>query len=159
MASAPLLFAVDRMLGRLAAWLRLIGHDATCGPHLTGRTLIRHARNQGRIILTRDRQLLREQNSPSLLFIESDHFRDQLRQVVATYQLDPFAHIFTRCSRCNQPVVPISKEQVRKQVPAYVFTTEEHFVCCPRCRRIYWPATHYERVRDELRRIGFHPPE
>ena len=143
------------MLGRLAVWLRLIGYDATCGQHLTARSLIRQARHEGRTILTRDRQLLRQHNLPPLLFIESDHFRDQLRQVVTTYGLDPFAHIFTRCSRCNEAVAPIGKEQVRGQVPEYVVATQDHFVRCPRCHRIYWPATHRERVRDELRRIGF----
>ncbi len=143
------------MLGRLAVWLRLIGCDATCGSQVTGRALIRHARNDGRTIVTRDRRLLRERNAPPMLFIESDRFRDQLRQVVSAYNLDPLAHIFTRCSRCNEPVVPISKEAVRGQVPEYVFTTQERFVRCPRCRRIYWPATHYERVRDDLQRSGF----
>jgi uncharacterized protein with PIN domain len=143
------------MLGRLAVWLRLIGYDATCGPHLTGRTLIRHARRDGRTIVSRDRRLLRESNLPPLLFIGSDHFRDQLRQVVVTYHLDPLGHLFTRCVRCNEAVVPISKEQARPRVPDYVFATQEHFVRCPRCRRIYWPATHSERAREELRRIGF----
>jgi uncharacterized protein with PIN domain len=143
------------MLGRLAVWLRLLGYDATCGRHLTGRSLIRQARHDGRTVVTRDRRLRRERNLPPLLFIESDHFREQLRQVVTTYGLDPLAHIFTRCARCNEAVLPISKEQVSGQVPEYVFATQEHFVRCPRCRRIYWPATHYERVRDELQRMGF----
>jgi uncharacterized protein with PIN domain len=143
------------MLGRLAVWLRIIGHDATCGPQLTGRALIRHARHDGRTIITRDRRLRREPSTPPLLFIESDHFRDQLRQVVAAFHLDPLAHLFTRCVRCNVAVVPIDKEQVRGAVPDYVFATQEHFVRCPRCRRLYWPATHDARAREELRRIGF----
>jgi hypothetical protein len=147
------------MLGRLAVWLRLVGQDATYGPHLSGRTLVRHARDQRRTILTRDRRLLREHNLPPLLFIESDHFRDQFRQVMTTYHLDPFVQIFTRCSRCNERVAAIGKAQVTGQVPEYVFATQEHFVRCPRCRRIYWPATHYERMRDELRQIGFLSPD
>lgn len=154
MTAAPLPFAVDRMLGRLAVWLRLLGYDATCAPHLTGRALVRHARHEGRLILTRDRRLLREPNLPPTLFIDSNHFRDQLRQVISTYALHPLAHVFTRCSRCNEPVVPIDKAQVRDQVPEYVFTTQDRFVRCPRCRRIYWPATHVERVREELQHLG-----
>jgi uncharacterized protein len=146
------------MLGRLAVWLRLLGCDATCGPHLTGRTLIRHARHDGRTILTRDRQLLRAHDLPPLLFITSDHFRDQLRQVVVACGLDPLAHIFTRCSRCNAPVVALDKEQVRGHVPAYVFATQERFARCPRCQRIYWPATHYERICDEVERSGLPRP-
>ncbi len=143
------------MLGRLAVWLRLIGCDATCEPQLTGRALLRHARHDGRMVVTRDRRLLRECNTPPILFIDSNHFRDQLRQVVSACAIDPLAHIFTRCSRCNAAVAPMSKESARGQVPEYVFTTQERFVRCPRCQRIYWPATHYDRVRDDLRRIGF----
>ena len=158
MAGAPLLFAVDRMLGRLAVWLRLLGYDATYGAHLTGRSLIRQARTEGRMILTRDRRLLQERNAPRMLFIARDHFRDQLRQVVAACNIDPFAHIFTRCSPCNAPVEAVSKDTVSGHVPAFVFATQEHFVRCSRCGRIYWPATHCERVRDELRRLGCRPP-
>ncbi len=151
-------FAVDKMLGRLARWLRVIGQDATYGPHLSGRTLTRHARTEGRTVLTRDHRLLREPQPPPLLFIESDHFRDQLRQVIEACGLDPFAGLFTRCVRCNEPVVAVHKGEVERHVPPYVFASQERFVRCPRCRRIYWPATHDVRVRAELRAMGFDAP-
>ena len=150
----PVRFAVDRMLGRLVTWLRLIGQDATYGAHLSGRALLRHASSEQRIVLTRDRRLLHRSPVP-LLLVESHHFRDQLRQVVAAYDLDPFAHIFTRCIRCNDRVVPVAKAEVRGAVPAYVFESQQRFVRCPRCRRLYWPATHYARVRDELHAMSF----
>jgi uncharacterized protein len=145
-------FAIDKMLGRLAIWLRLIGQDATYGSHLSGRTLVRHARSQGRTVLTRDRRLLRERDVPILL-VQSDHFREQLRQVVTVFELDPFAAVMTRCTRCNEPVVAVSKPTVAERVPPYVFATQDAFVRCPRCQRVYWPATHHERVRIELQRL------
>ena len=148
-------FAVDTMLGRLATWLRLLGLDATYGSHLSGRALLRHARAEGRTLLTRDRRLLRDAPQQPILFVESDHFRDQLRQVVRAFAIDPFTHIFTRCSRCNAPVSPIAKSEVEGRVPPYVFSTQDHFVRCQVCHRIYWAATHYERVRVELRAMGF----
>src|SRR5262245_58783702 len=107
----PARFAADRMLGRLARWLRLIGQDTSYGPHLSGRTLIRHARDSGRIVLTRDRRLLRVSPAPQLIFIESDHFRDQVRQVVTACRLDPFIQAFTRCSHCNEELLEIAKEK------------------------------------------------
>ena len=148
-------FAVDKMLGRLATWLRLIGQDATYGPHLSGRTLVRQARSDGRTILTRDHRLLREPQPPPLLFVESDHVREQLRQVVEACALDPCAQLFTRCLRCNEPVVAVPKAELEHHVPPYVFATQERFVRCPRCRRVYWAATHYDRAREELRAMGF----
>jgi len=146
-------FAVDKMLGRLATWLRIIGQDATCGGHLSGPALLRHARLEGRTVLTRDRRWLRRRVDVPLVYVESDQFRAQLQQVVTAFGIDPFAHTFTRCTRCNQPVLPVPKDEVAEQVPPYVFATQTHFVRCPRCRRIYWPATHSARVREQLQTL------
>ncbi len=153
----PPRFAVDKMLGRLATWLRLLGYDATYGSHLGGAALLRHARREGRIVLTRERRPRRAIDLP-VLFIVSDDFRAQVRQVLEALGLDPFARLFARCSRCNQPVVATPRSAVAGLVPPYVLATQEHFVRCPRCGRIYWPATHYAHVYAELRRMGFDPP-
>ncbi len=148
-------FAVDKMLGRLATWLRLIGQDATWGSHLSGATLVRQARAERRTILTRDRQLARPQRHAGvpLLLIQSNDFRAQLLQVIRTFALDPYAYAFTRCIRCNVPVMPLGKEAVADRVPAYVLATHTEFARCPRCGRIYWPATHHDHVVQELRAL------
>jgi uncharacterized protein with PIN domain len=150
-------FAVDKMLGRLATWLRIIGQDATYGAHLSGRTLLRHARTEGRVVLTRDRRLSRQRTDIPLLLIASDHFREQLQQVMTAFGIDPLAHRFTRCARCNDPVVPVPKADIAGQVPPYVYATQTHFVQCPCCQRIYWPATHAERVRREIEALSRAP--
>ena len=154
----PHQFAVDKMLGRLATWLRIIGQDAIYGGHLSGQALLRQARNEGRTILTRDRHLQRRSVGVPLLFIESDHFREQLQQVITAFQLNPFADAFTRCARCNQPPVAADKAAIADRVPPYVLATQTSFVQCPRCRRIYWPATHHERVLQELAALGVPGP-
>ena len=151
-------FVADKMLGRLVRWLRLIGQDVTYGPHLSGSGLIRAARIESRTILTRDRRIRKTRNPPPYLFIESDHFRKQLKQVVETFSLDPFANIFTRCVQCNSLLESIPKEEVKKNVPAYVFATQEKFSVCHECRQIYWPATHLQKMLEELRAMGFNSP-
>ena len=151
-------FAVDKMLGRLATWLRVIGQDATFGSHLSGRSLVRLARSEQRTILTRDHKLLRAARDLPLILVESDNIRQQLRQVVHACGLDPFAALFTRCTWCNTAVVPALKADVADQVPPYVFASQDHFACCPRCRRIYWPGTHVDRIREELHVMGYSPP-
>jgi uncharacterized protein with PIN domain len=150
-------FVADKMLGRLARWLRLLGYDVAYGPHLSGQGLIRAARREGRIVLTRDRKIARLSHPPPLLLLESERFRDQLRQVVETFALGLDA-LFTRCSLCNLPLEPLPKESVRDRVPPYVFETQEKFSLCRSCGRIYWPATHHERIREELRSIGIRIP-
>ena len=79
--STEIKFAADRMLGRLVKWLRVLGCDVIYGPHLTGYGLIRAARAEARLILTRDRRLKQKQ-PPEFIFIDSDHYRDQLQQVI-----------------------------------------------------------------------------
>ena len=147
-------FAADKMLGGLAKWLRVIGQDVAYGPHLSGYGLIRAARREGRLILTRDRALATK-NPPEYLLIESDRFRDQLRQVVRACRLDPFQDAFTRCMECNTLLEPVAKESVEGRVPPYVFSTQEKFSLCPTCRRIYWPATHQQKMLAELKALGF----
>jgi len=148
-------FAADRMLGRLAKWLRLVGVDTLYGSQWSGAALVRVARTEQRVVLTRDRRLRRVAEPPPMLFIDSDHFREQLRQVLSAYDIDPYARLLTRCARCNAPLQPLPKAAAASRVPAYVFATQPDFVGCPRCHRIYWPATHGERVRAELARIGY----
>jgi len=150
----PPRFAVDKMLGRLATWLRLLGIDAAYGPHLSGRTLLRVARRECRIVLTRDTHLARAAAGVPLLFVVGDRFRDQLHQVLTTFHIDPFPTMLTRCSRCNEPLEELPRERAAPFVPAYVRETAERFVQCPRCRRIYWPGTHAERMRKEMAALG-----
>jgi uncharacterized protein len=150
----PMKFVADRMLGRLARWLRVIGQDVAYGPHLSGYGLIREARREGRIILTRDRSI-RRKSPPQYVLIESDRFRDQLKQVIHACGLDPFKDVFTRCVECNAPLQDLAKEAAREKVPEYVFSTQDKFSICPSCRRIYWPATHQQKMVEELKAMDF----
>jgi uncharacterized protein len=146
-------FVADKMLGRLARWLRVIGQDVAYGPQLSGAGLLRVARREGRLILTRD-SAVAKRNPPPFLMIQSDHFREQLKQVIQECGLDPVKDAFTRCLECNTALEPVAKRAVEGRVPPYVFATQEKFSLCPKCRRVYWPATHQERMLAELESIG-----
>jgi uncharacterized protein with PIN domain len=110
-----------------------------------------------RLILTRDRKLKRKQ-PPDFLFIESDHHREQLRQVIQACGFSPLNKPFTRCLECNLILQPRSKAAIEKIVPAYVFSTQENFSWCPQCGRVYWPATHHQRMVAELRELALPQP-
>ena len=150
-------FAADKMLGRLARWLRIIGQDVIYGQHLSGQGLVRTATRERRVMLTRDRKVWRRNRERSI-FIRDDHFRTQLRQVVEECGLDPFGGLLTRCVECNERLQPIAKEEVRDTVPPYVFETQDLFSVCPGCRRVFWPATHQQLMMEELKRLGFAAP-
>lgn len=150
--AAPAAFAVDKMLGRLARWLRILGHDVAYGPHLSGRTLVECARTERRLLVTRDTRLLRDPHLPPHVFIASDHFREQLRQLAGVVPLG--GAFLRRCLDCNRTLETVAREAIRARVPAYVFATQEHFQRCPHCGRLYWPATHRDHMLAELGALG-----
>ena len=145
------------MLGRLAKWLRVMGQDVIYGPHLSGYGLIRAARREGRLILTRDRGLKNKQ-PPEFIIIASDDYREQLRQVMETCDLSPLIKPFTRCLECNALLQPQAKESIKDSVPPYVYSTQDNFSWCPECRRIYWAATHHAQMAEEIRKLGLGQP-
>ena len=147
-------FAADKMLGRLAKWLRIIGQDVIHGHHLSGQGLVRAATRERRVMLTRDRRVYRR-NMDQCIFVREDHFRGQLKQVVEACGLDPFAGLLTRCVECNELLQPMTKDEARHTVPAYVAETQEIFSACPGCRRVFWSATHQQLMMEELKRLGF----
>ena len=151
-SSPELRFAADIMLGRLAKWLRILGEDVIYGAHLTGYGLIRAARLENRLILSRDRSL-RKKQPPAVLYIESDHYREQLQQVIRECGLVLGNRLFTRCIRCNTVLQSRTKDSVEKLVPPYVFSSQERFFGCPTCRRVYWPATHHQNMLEEIKSL------
>ncbi len=144
-------FAADRMLARLARWLRLLGADTIFDPSIDGAAMLRRARDEGRVLLSRDKRLC---TAPEVVFIESNAFRDQIRQVFALHPFDPRKDAFTRCSRCNSPLRAVGREIVRLRVPPFVYASNPKFAECPGCGRLYWGATHPERVIRELDAMG-----
>jgi uncharacterized protein with PIN domain len=144
-------FAADRMLARLARWLRILGADVKYDSQLGGHACLRAARSEGRILLTRDKRL---RSAPEVLFIDSNAFRDQLRQVLAAFPFDPRAHAFSRCSHCNRLVREIGPGLAARFVPPYVFASQKRFALCDGCGRVYWGGTHPQRVMRELESLG-----
>jgi uncharacterized protein with PIN domain len=155
-AAPPPRFAADRMLGRLARWLRILGHDVAYGPHLGGHTLVACARREHRILLTRDTRLLRDPQLPPHVFVRSDHFRQQLREVAAAVPLGG-SPLLGRCLDCNRPLVEVPRDEARERVPPYVAATQERFLGCTGCGRLYWGATHREHMLSELATLGLAP--
>jgi uncharacterized protein len=139
------------MVARLSRWLRLIGADVICDPALDGAALLRIARGQGRIMLTRDKRF---KSAAGVVLIESNDFRAQLRQVLVRFGIDPRRRAFTRCLNCNQPLAIVTREAVSRRVPPFVYASAAGFAQCDRCGKIYWRATHPQRALRELDALG-----
>ena len=136
-------FIADVMLGRLATWLRLLGCDVEYFRDIADEELVDRACRTGRVILTRDVELTRRRKArPIHFFVRGDSYKDQLRQVVERFSIDPYARILTRCLRCNVPLEKIDLSEARRRVPPFVYETQREFRACGRCGRVYWRGTH-----------------
>jgi uncharacterized protein with PIN domain len=139
------------MLGTLAKWLRILGYDTLFDPDIDDHQLVRLARAEDRLILTRDRELARRRGV-RVLFVADEHLDDQIQQVLADLDLEP-ARSFSRCPVCNEPLVAIDRETARSRVPAYVARTQHTFKSCPICQRVFWRGTHWQRINEQLIRL------
>lgn len=147
-------FVADTMLGRLVRWLRILGCDVLYGPNFSGKGLLRAARDERRIVLTRDKRLVRGHDLPPLLLVEDDGFRAQVRQVVSAFGLEGRTRLFSRCAECNGEIEDVGSHAAAGAVPEFVLATQPIFHRCRRCGHLYWRATHVERVRRELAAMG-----
>jgi uncharacterized protein with PIN domain len=145
-------FLTDAMLGRLARWLRVLGYDTAYDPTATDPALVSRAAAEGRVLLTRDRRLLRELRPGRALEVRSDAPLEQLRQVIAALTLSAPAELFTRCLICNDVLSPVPEAEREAVVPEASRRLPGPVRRCPRCGRVYWPGSHARRMRAALDR-------
>lgn len=150
-------FIVDSNVGRLARWLRIAGFDTVFASDIDDNRLVRVALDEGRVLLTRDTQIMKRRLVTSgrlkTILIETDDVTAQLRQVLTTLNLASEVRPFSLCIECNEPLELKKREEVEGLVPPYVFQTQTQYMQCASCRRIYWRGTHWERMCSELERI------
>lgn len=138
-------FVLDRMLGRLAKWLRVLGYDAIYERDLEDGSVIRYVQ-QGYSVLTRGNRFAGLRLG-GIVRLHHDRVEDQLLQLHAENRIQvDRKERFSRCIRCNEILVPVSKEEARKYVPEYVYHRHDSFRRCPGCNRFYWPGTHLDRM-------------
>jgi uncharacterized protein len=137
----------DHMLGSLARWLRFMGYDTAYPEPGPDRTLIERARAEGRVLLTRDKELARR--IPDAIQIRSDDLEEQIQEVARVLPLrliDPLS----RCSLCNELLVPAAPQEVKDIVPAGVQSRHQAFWRCPSCHRVYWQGSHWDKMVARL---------
>jgi hypothetical protein len=135
------------MLGSLARWLRFMGYDTAYPPPTSDRELVDGARSEGRILLTRDKELAAR--VPEAVQIRSDDLEEQIREVAAALPLrlvDPLS----RCSLCNAVLTAVPREEVEGLVPAGIRLRHDEFWRCPSCGRVYWQGSHWDKMIERL---------
>ena len=133
--------------------MRILGYDTSYFDSDRISSLIIAGLREGRIILTKNSRLSRHMGVRTV-YIEDDFVKGQLRQVINELNLKPDEEdMFTRCVICNILLEGAKKQTVRGKVPTYVFQTQQEFVRCPICGRIYWQGTHWGNVQKYLSQI------
>ena len=145
----PLSVTALMMVGKLARWLRVLGFDVAYSNTFSDDEIVRLAEAESRIILTRDTSFASRRNLPQTLLVDSDHYKEQVRQVLRRFNLKEFK-IFSRCVECNTPLQEVDKEAVFERIPPYVYLTQERFAACPSCKRVYWRGTHTEKMLQRI---------
>lgn len=147
-------FVLDSHLGKLARHLRMAGFDCLWEVDYGDEEIVALSLVQTRVILTRDRDLLKRRAVERGHFVRETESEKQFREVVRAFQLERLLRPFTRCRVCNSMLRKVSRESVRGRVPEKVWISQEAFSECPDCGRIFWPGTHYERLSRILRVSG-----
>ncbi|MFV2073757.1 MAG: Mut7-C RNAse domain-containing protein [Thermoanaerobaculales bacterium] len=146
-------FLCDAMLGSLARWLRLFGYDALYpAPGVEDRELARRAREEGRWLLTKDRELASA--GPRTMLIRAEDLEKQLGEVFGRLDLRPAANLdHARCGDCNGCLHAVSRDEVAEVAPPYVLKTAPRFHRCDGCGRVYWPGSHSQWMLARMERV------
>lgn len=141
-------FVLDVHLGRLAAYLRMLGFDALYRNSLEDPELVRISADEQRILLTRDRGLLKHGAVSRGYWIRQTGGRRQLAEVIERFDLCRRARPFTRCMACNEPLREAAKAAVLGRVPQRILAAHDEFRECGSCGRVYWPGSHHRRMQQ-----------
>jgi hypothetical protein len=148
MGSSEIRFVADRMLGRLARMLRLLGYDTLYANDMA--QLLAIGRSGERVVLTRGETAQRFPHLDNVLSLKSEYPPEQLRELVERLGLDTRSGLWTRCTLCNAPIERVEKADVKGLVEAKIFQLYEEFYRCAGCGHVYWRGSHVERILRNL---------
>jgi len=146
-------FILDNHLGRLAAYLRMLGFDCLYRNDYQDDELAAASSVQGRILLTRDKHLLMRTQVQFGYWVRSKVPRRQLEEVVRRFDLAPAVRPFQRCVRCNGLLQPVSKAEILHRLEPLTRQYYDEFRRCPDCGQIYWKGSHFARMQRLVEQV------
>lgn len=149
----PEKFILDVHLGKLAKALRLFGFDSLYENNYDDHTIAELSQAENRIVLTRDRNLLKHKSVTIAYWIRSQHAEEQLMEVIDRFELKSKFQFFKRCVECNGIIIPVSKTAVLDQLLPKTILYYNDFFQCTNCRRVYWRGSHYQYMQQFIEKI------
>jgi uncharacterized protein with PIN domain len=153
----PAAFICDVHLGRLGRILRILGFDTLYRIDFADSEIAVIARQEGRIVLTRDRGILKRREVTHGYCVRSDDRREQVREVLRRFNLAGMVDPFTRCADCNGNIEPLEKSAIIDRLEEKTKQYYEEFSRCRDCRKLFWKGSHYQKLKimmEELIKIN-----
>lgn len=151
-------FIADAHLGGLARLLRMAGFDTLYRNDYGDHQLAELSLQEQRILLTRDRELLKWRNISHGCFVHAIKPQAQFREIIARLDLARSIRPFSLCLECNTPLRSVDKQVVIERLPPSVRRLQNHFTTCERCGRVFWRGTHWQRMQSLLDQVMHQPP-
>lgn len=147
-------FLLDCHLGRLAAYLRMLGFDSLYQNDFDDLTMANMLRRDARILLTRDRRLLMRNAVQVGYCLRSLDAVEQLNETVLRFDLGRWLKPFHRCLRCNHALEPVAKEAIWDRLEPLTQQYFDEFQQCAACGQIYWKGSHFERMQTLVEKVA-----
>lgn len=146
-------FILDVHLGKLARYLRMLGFDALYRKDYTDFEIIYLSKETGRIILTRDLDLLKSKHVSRGYLIKNTDLSGQIKEVIERFNLLSLINPFSLCLCCNSKVQKIDKEYVRGKISPEIYSDFNEFSICIGCGKIFWKGSHYQSMLKFIEQI------
>lgn len=146
-------FVTDGMLGRLTRWLRLLGHDVVYLKDVIDTELLEVAKEEGRILLTKDVALFKKAKKQSMEshLVDGKNEIEKLANIAEHYSIKLNVDVtISRCSTCNSSIREVKKTEIERKVPSTTFETYHKFWICNGCGKIYWQGGHWNKIEEIL---------
>lgn len=143
-------FLADVNVGKLARLLRIAGFDTAGNNHLSDRQIAHIAEQERRIVLSKDRDLLKRKNITHGRLVRSVQPWDQLIETISFFGLWKRMSPFTICPVCNGRLERVEKEKIRDQLEPLTRLFHDTFRQCSQCGKIYWRGSHQKRFYDQI---------
>lgn len=130
--------------------LRMLGFDTLYDNGFEDAAIVRLASAEKRVVLTRDRELLKCRELNRGCYVHALKAEAQLQEVARRYPIGQLMQPFSLCLHCNYVLKAADRDAVCTAVPERIQAHYRRFMHCPGCGRIYWEGSHWDRMRRVL---------
>ena len=148
-------FLVDGMLGGLARWLRILGHEVRYDASAKDNDLLAIADDDNLVLLTRDQELYQRAVAKKIVsaLVVGETEDERLAQMASSFGVRLETNMAeTKCPECGASLMEKPKSDLTGEVPNESLKLYTQFWKCSNqnCRKVYWVGSHWKHIRQTL---------